>query len=68
VGLASGYLLARLGAARLSWALAIGGMAGTLGGLAVLGVHRQIIPRRPNGEIDQASLDDPDSPSGAEDL
>ncbi|MGO8897804.1 MAG: efflux RND transporter permease subunit [Isosphaeraceae bacterium] len=68
VGLASGYLLARLGVARLSWALAIGGMAGALGGFAVLGVHRQIMPKRADVEIDQASLHDPGAPSGAEDL
>jgi len=68
VGLASGYLLARLGVARQSWALAIGGIAGTLGGFAVLGVHRQIMPRRADVQIDQASLDDTSAPSGAEDL
>ena len=68
VGLASGYLLARLGVARQSWALAIGGIAGTLGGFAVLGVHRQIMPRRADVQIDQASLDDTGAPSGAEDL
>ena len=68
VGLASGYLLARLGVARQSWALAIGGIAGTLGGFAVLGVHRQIMPRRADVRIDQASLDDTSAPSGAEDL
>ena len=67
VGLASGYLLARLGVARQSWALAIGGIAGALGGFAVLGVHRQIMPRRADVEIDQASLDDPGAPSGAKD-
>jgi len=69
VGLASGYLLARLGVvARQSWALAIGGMAGALGGFAVLGVHRQIMPRRADVEIYQASLHDTSAPSGAEDL
>ncbi|HMF36478.1 MAG TPA: efflux RND transporter permease subunit, partial [Isosphaeraceae bacterium] len=67
VGLASGYLLARLGVARQSWALAIGGMAGALGGFAVLGVHRQIMPKRADVEIDQASSHDPGAPSGAED-
>jgi multidrug efflux pump len=67
VGLASGYLLARLGVARLSWALGIGGMAGALGGLAVLGVHRQISPRLAAGNQDSPSVPEHASPSGEED-
>jgi multidrug efflux pump len=40
LGLAGGYLLGRLGVFPLFWAVAVGGCAGLLGVLAVLGVHR----------------------------
>jgi multidrug efflux pump len=66
VGLASGYLLARLGVASQFRALTIGGIAGALGGFAVLGVHRQIMPRRADVETDEASFDDPGAPDGDE--
>jgi multidrug efflux pump len=39
LGLAGGYLLGRLGVLPLLWAVPIGGCAGLLGVLAVLGVH-----------------------------
>ncbi|MBV8486941.1 MAG: efflux RND transporter permease subunit, partial [Planctomycetaceae bacterium] len=67
VGMASGYLLAQLEVARLSWALLIGGLAGTLGGVAVLGVHSQLKPKRQGVENGPASLDDSIAPGGAED-
>ena len=68
VGLATGFLLARLGVARQSWALAIGAMAGALGGLAVLGVHGQIKPQvRGTGPLDQDSLATSSKTGGAED-
>ena len=66
VGLATGYLLARLGVARQPWALAIGGIAGALGGFAVLGVHGQITPKGTNGQIDMNSLGSASAPSEAE--
>ena len=41
-GLGIGFMLAQLGVMRLSWALQIGGSAGCLAALAVLGLHRMI--------------------------
>jgi multidrug efflux pump len=67
VGLATGYLLARLGVARQSWALAIGGMAGALGGFAVLGIHGQITPKETNGQIGNNSLASTIAPGATED-
>jgi multidrug efflux pump len=43
LGLAGGYLLGRLGLFPLRWALPIGGLAGLLGVLAVLGIHRRFV-------------------------
>jgi multidrug efflux pump subunit AcrB len=40
LGLASGYLLGRLGVFPLGWAVLVGGCAGLLGVLAVLGIHQ----------------------------
>ncbi|MBY0524760.1 MAG: efflux RND transporter permease subunit [Gemmataceae bacterium] len=45
LGLTSGFLVNRLGAVRLSWALTIGPCTGVLLVLAVLGAHRTIIRR-----------------------
>jgi multidrug efflux pump len=42
LGLAGGYLLGRLGVLAPRWALPLGGCAGLLGVLAVLGVHRRL--------------------------
>jgi multidrug efflux pump len=41
LGLAGGYLLSRLGFVPLRWAVPVGGCAGVLGVLAVLGIHRR---------------------------
>ncbi len=68
VGLATGFLLAQLGVARQSWALAIGGLAGALGGLAILGVHGQMKPRPAHGELDHNTLANTRAPDGVEDL
>jgi multidrug efflux pump len=46
LGLAGGYLLARLGFGGLQWALIGGGGVGILSVLAVFGIHRQISTRR----------------------
>ena len=40
VGTGTGFLLARLGVLAMSWALGVGGCAGVILTLAVLGVHR----------------------------
>jgi hypothetical protein len=42
LGLASGFLLSRLGVVRLTWALTLGPCAGVLLVLAVLGLHQTI--------------------------
>jgi multidrug efflux pump len=44
-GLGIGFLLARLDIVRLSWGLGIGGPAGVLVAVAVLGVHQKLRPR-----------------------
>ncbi len=41
-GLGIGFMLAHLGVVRLSWALQVGGTAGCLAALTVLGLHRMI--------------------------
>jgi multidrug efflux pump len=41
LGVAGGYLLARLGIMPLPWAVSVGGCAGVLGVLAVLGAHQR---------------------------
>jgi multidrug efflux pump len=49
LGLATGYLSAQLGMVHLPWGLGIGGAIGILAGLAIIGVHRQVLPgRRPS--------------------
>jgi len=47
LGLAGGYLLARLGIVAMLWALPLGVAAGVLLVLAVVGLHRQIGQGRP---------------------
>jgi multidrug efflux pump len=47
LGVAGGYLLARIDLVELAWALPVGGCAGLLGVLAVVGIHRQL--RTTNG-------------------
>jgi hypothetical protein len=42
LGAAGGYLLARMDVVLMAWALPVGGCAGLLGVLAVLGIHRQL--------------------------
>jgi multidrug efflux pump len=46
LGLAGGYLLGRIGVVPLPWAVPVGGCAGVLGVLAVLGIHRRLSPTR----------------------
>ena len=49
-GLAAGFLLARLDVVPMSWGVGIGGCAGVLGGLAILGIHRTVSGTRRSGE------------------
>jgi multidrug efflux pump len=60
LGLAMGFLLARLGVAGWSWALGIGGCAGVLAALAAVGVH-VTVARRLTGFDGQGDL-----PGGAD--
>jgi hypothetical protein len=41
-GLGIGFIFVRIGVVRLSWGLQVGGSAGCLAALAVLGLHRVI--------------------------
>jgi multidrug efflux pump len=45
VGTGTGFLLARLGVISMSWALGVGGCAGVILTLAVLGIHRSLGPQ-----------------------
>jgi multidrug efflux pump len=47
LGLASGFLLGKLGVVRLSLAMPLGACIGALAVLAVLGIHRLVQPRSP---------------------
>jgi multidrug efflux pump len=47
LGLAGGYLVGRLDVLPLTWAVPVGGVAGLLGVLAVVGAHRTLRIRRP---------------------
>jgi multidrug efflux pump len=49
LGLIAGLLLGRLGVLPLIWAALLGGCAGLLGVLAVLGLHRTLFRRGPGG-------------------
>jgi multidrug efflux pump len=42
LGMVTGLMLAQLGVARMPWAVGLGGVAGVLAGLAVLGVHATV--------------------------
>jgi multidrug efflux pump len=46
-GAAFGFLLARMGIVHLGWGLIVGGAAGLLGALAILGVHRAVRAANP---------------------
>jgi multidrug efflux pump len=49
VGLAAGFLLARLGVVRMAWGIGVGGCAGSFVGLAILGIHRPVRVIRGSG-------------------
>jgi multidrug efflux pump len=61
-GLGIGFLLARLGVARAAGAMGIGGCAGVLVVLIVLGIHRTILPQAKNSD----ALTDPDRQASGE--
>jgi multidrug efflux pump len=60
-GVGMGFLLARLGVVRWSWALGVGGCAGVLAGLAVLGVHETVFRMSTDSGSGSSSL--PRSPA-----
>ncbi len=64
MGLAFGFLLAKLGVLRLSWALAICGPTGVLAALALLGFHRSAEPQRVGLGKSLTSHPRSDAPSG----
>jgi F0F1-type ATP synthase assembly protein I len=45
LGLAVGFLLGRIGLVRQPWGLIVGGCAGVLVALLVLGIHQRIRPK-----------------------
>jgi multidrug efflux pump len=44
LGLAGGFLLGKLGVVRLPWSAIVGACAGVLAALAILEIHRRIMP------------------------
>jgi multidrug efflux pump len=67
LGLACGFLIARLGLADQVWAVAVGGMAGALAAFAVLGVHAQKKSKRSSAENSVHGLHQFDASSEAND-
>jgi multidrug efflux pump len=64
LGLATGYLMARLGVASLPRAMGIGGSMGILAALAALGVHRRVMPTRTSSIVELDGLSDASAPTG----
>jgi multidrug efflux pump len=50
VGAAMGFMLGRVGIVNMNWAMVVGGCAGTLAALMVMGIHQRINPKPADAE------------------